>query len=877
MLVSGEPGAGKTRFVAELADDAAAEGMEVLAGRCTDAAAVPYQPFVEALRTDVEATPDAQLGIRLGVQAGELARLLPELAQRTAQRPPPASTSPELDRHRLFDAVAGWLATAAACRPLLLVLEDLHAATRPTLLLLHHVVRRTGDAPLAVVATYRDTGEQRSAALTDTLAELATHPDVSHLALGGLTPDGVARLVEASLGPPGAARLARELHAVTAGNALFVQELVAGLRSGAITGPQQLRDPDAVPWTLRQLLDARMQRLAPATVRLLEQAAVAGDPFAFGLVAEAAPLPEDAALDALEEAIRARLIVAADAQRDRYAFGHGLMRSALIGRISLSRRMHLHARLATALEQRHAGALDQVVGELAHHHAEAGPAGDPAQARRFARAAGDAALAQLAYDEAAAHYEQALDLLDPDDTDRSVVEQRCDLLIALGDAQQRAGPGTHSKTLLRALDIAVDLGDPRRIADAAWAHNRGFPSHLFGTDEERVAAFERALDVVSIDTPGPRATLQAALAGELAFATDRARPRRLSDEAVALARRADKSVLARVLALRQFTIQGPGTVPERLADTGQLVTLADRLEDASLQVFARWWRAVAALETGDRAEVDARVAEACRLADELGESFMGCASLMLAANRELAWGDLDQVVKLAERYRELGRLADAADIDGPYTVHNLWVHRERGDLAEALPHFEELAAPFADRPHVQAMLAPLWWEVGRRQEAVGVLERFAAGGFDHIPMSMMWLHTMCPLAEVAAAAGRVGEARALLDLLAPYAEQLAADPAVCLGSVAHYCGRLATVLGDWAAAERYLEQAARTHERLGANRWTDRTRLAHAELLLARAGPGDRDAADRLVRITAASARRAGQRAIARTCEELRLAPAEHG
>lgn len=206
MLVFGEPGAGKTRLVAELADDAALpavrtrrgrnrpgpccpDGVEVLVGRCTHAAAAPYQPFVEALRADVAATPDAQLGTRLGAQAGELVRLLPELAERTAQRPPPASTSPELDQHRLFDAVAGWLAAAAASRPLLLVLEELHGAIRPTLLLLlRHVVRSTADAALAVVATYRDTGEVRSAALTDTLAELATQPDVSPLALDGRPP-----------------------------------------------------------------------------------------------------------------------------------------------------------------------------------------------------------------------------------------------------------------------------------------------------------------------------------------------------------------------------------------------------------------------------------------------------------------------------------------------------------------------------------------------------------------------------------------------------------------------------------------------------------------------------------------------------------------
>ncbi|WP_034272641.1 ATP-binding protein [Haloechinothrix halophila] len=875
VLVAGEPGSGKTRLVAELACAASAEDVTVLVGRCVDAAAAPYQPFVEALRADAGATPDSGLDARLGVRPGELARLVPELAERTGQCPSPDSTRAELDRHRLFDAVAGWLEAAATPGPLLLVLEDLHVATRPTLQLLRHILNATAGAALVVVATYRDTTEERSGEFTDTLAELATHPDVTRLELGGLTADGVAQLVEDTIGAD--ARLASELHAVTTGNPLFVQELLAGLRSGAITGLTQLRDPDSVPWTLRQLTDARVQRLAPATVRLLEQAAVAGATFPFGPVAEAAMVAEDAALDALDEAIRARLVTAVEPRHDRYSFSHALMRSALLGRVSPSRRMRLHAQLATALEQHHAGDLDRVLGELAYHHGQAGPAGNPAKARRFARSAGDVALSQLAYDEAAACYEQALDLFDPADRDRPVVEQRCDLLIALGDAQQRAGPGVHSITLRAALNLAVELGDPERAARAAWAHNRGFPGHLSSVDGERVAVLERALDVVGSDAPGPRATVLAVLAGELAFASDRAWPRRLSDEALALARRADDAVLAQVLSLRQFTIQGPDTVAERLAATGELVQLADRLDDANLQVFARWWRAVAALEAGDRAEVDARVPEACRLADELGEPFMMCASRMLAANRELAWGELDNVAKLADRYREFGRLADAADIDGPYLFHHLWLHRERGDLAEALPHLEELYARFADRPHAQAMMARSWWEVGSSQQALAVLDRFAADSFGSVPITMMWLQTLCPLAEVAAAAGRAADARVLLDQLAPHAEQLAADPALCGGSVAHYCGLLATTLADWGRAEDYLELATRTQERLGAARWVNRSRLAHAQLLLARGDPGDRDAADDLLRATGACARSEGQMALTRTCDDLRLAGASRG
>lgn len=870
MLVAGEPGVGKTRLVAELADAAAGDGAEVLVGHCAEGAAVPFQPFVEALRADVDARADDGLDDCSGEHAGELSRLVPELAERTGQTPPPVSTSPELDQHRLFDAVAGWLAAASAQAPLVLVVEDLHAATRPTLLMLRHLVRAGTGGGMLVVATYRDTVDARSVELVEVLAELAHHPDVSHMQLDGLAPAAVADLVDANLRDSADRQgWAETIHAATAGNALFLQELLASVGGQTASEPGRLLEDTGVPWSLRQLLEARLQRLDRATLRFLEHAGVAGETFEFPVVAEAAELSEDEALDALEQAIGARLVIPADDRRERYAFSHAVMRYALLDQVSRSRRMRLHARLAAALERRHPHDPAAIVSELAYHHIEAGTLGEPAKALTFAQAAGDAAAAQLAHDAAAAHYQTALELFDSQNPHTTASAQRCDLLTALGEAQQRAGLGVHSETLLDAIRLAVQLGDADRIVRAAWVGNRGFPRHLFSVDEERVAVLERAVEVIDTDAVGARATVLAVLAGELTFASDPTRPRSLSDEALALARRADETVLARVLALRQFTILHPATVAERLTNTAELIALVDRLDDPNLQVFARWWRAVAAMQAADRPEADARVDEACGLAEELGEPFMGCASLMLAANRELLWGELDEVAKLMDRSYEFGQLSDAVDIEGPYTFHQAWLLHERGRLDEAVPVLEARRPRYGAVPHWEAVTALFWWEAGYREDAVDTLERFVAEDFASVPSAFIWAHTMCSLAELAAAAEHAPAARRLWELLVPYADQLSADAGVCTGPVAYYLGLLAAALSDWDAAAGYFAQARALSDHVGATRWANRVALARARLFLVRGRAGDREAAAELLQATAAAARREGQTAVEGACEDL--------
>ena len=864
-LVGGEPGVGKTRLAAELARKVHEEGATVLAGRCDEDLGVPYQPFVESLRHFADHC--SPLADCLGRYGGELVRLVPELTERVPGLAAPLRSDPDTERYRLFDAVAAWLTAASADEPVLLVLDDVQWAAKPTLLLLRHVVRAGGGRVLVLV-TYRDTELSHDHPLIEVVADLRRQGGVGRLSLTGLDDVGVRAIVEKAAGQTldeAGLALAQAVYEETEGNPFFVREV---LRHLAETGAVERRgdtwttslpaDRFGIPEGVRDVVGRRLARLSDGTNQALRIAAVAGSEFEFAVVRAAGNLAEEALLTALEEAVSARVIIEVSATRFRFA--HALMRATLYESLTATRQVTLHRRTAEAIETVHASALDDYVAALAHHWAKASaPVTDTTKAVDYARKAGDRALAQLAHDEAAAYYADGLELLDaggaaPNDP------RRVELLIGRGEAQRRATDPTYRETLLDAARLARELGDADALARAVLANTYG---HVFTglgeVDPERVEMLEAALGVSGNDDLPRRARLLATLGLELNWEADPRRRLALSGDALRLARSLDDAdTLAAVLLARDYTITGPENVAERFANTTEVLAIADRIGDPVLASRALGLRFKASIELADVAEAERCVAKNQAVVPHLGQPALTWAMLHHDATLRVLRDEPDALTAV-DAAHHAGASTWGPAINAMSLAHRLALRLDHGgveDMIEptraALQHLGRTRHPL-----VKAIYTLMLLETGQVEAAATAFDEIAATGFYQPTNNVAWLRFAADCAWVAARLGRKDSVPELWSRLEPYADQLVmvAYGGGVSGNVAFYLGLLATTVGDWAEAEARFAAAEATHERIGAPTWLARTRLDWGRMLLTRSGPGDRERAESLLRLALDAAR----------------------
>ncbi|WNG95526.1 BTAD domain-containing putative transcriptional regulator [Mycobacterium sp. ITM-2016-00318] len=451
VLIAGEPGVGKTRLAGEWSRRAYEDGAVVLYGRCDEDLGAPYQPFAEALRSLVPCLSATRLRALRGVEA--LLPLVPGLADVLPDLAAPTRADPDTERYALFDAVVALLESASTAAPVVLILDDLHWAAKSTLLLLRHLLRFGDQAQVRIVGTYRSTDLDRSHPLAATLADLHRDGTAERLQLGGLDEDDVtAYVAEAGYDDE---ELGRALASVTGGNPFFLIEALRHVdESGGVW------DQSTLPQGVREAVSRRLSRLPSDTNKALAAAAVVGSRFAVDLVER---VVDQDLVDAFDEACKAGIVI--EEPGGRYRFNHALIRQSLLAELPSVRRMRLHQRIATTLENE-PGAEDELLAELAHHYFECAWAGNAAKAVEYCRRAADQAMARLAYEGAADLYDHALHALEeiddelPDREDRAteLLVARCEALLAAGDVVSAAGAVTALQRATR---------DSARIA--AWA------------------------------------------------------------------------------------------------------------------------------------------------------------------------------------------------------------------------------------------------------------------------------------------------------------------------------------------------------------------------------------------------------------------------
>jgi DNA-binding CsgD family transcriptional regulator/tetratricopeptide (TPR) repeat protein len=863
VLLGGEPGSGKSRLVREFAAEAAADGALVLYGGCNAEVRTPYGPFVEALDQLQRATEPDELRTALGSRGGELTRLLPELGSRVSGLTPAVEADPDTERHRLHTAVTDLLGGVGRHRPVLLVLEDVHWADAPTLLLLRHLAR-AGSARTLLLATFRDTEADVPGGLSEMLADLRRY-DTVRLGLHGLSGDEVAEFVRSAAGEdlgPALRELARVIRELTDGNAFLVCELWRAMEeTGAVevvdgtirvTGsPAELGSPDSV----REVVSQRLSRLAPRTSDLLELAATAGAEFELDVVRRAAGLGEPELLGTLDEAVRSGMIEEVPSRGLVCRFTHELVRRALYDRLSGPRRAELHLRVGEALE-RGSGRSGRTIADLAHHFASAAPFGGTARAVEYNLLAARAATAALAFDEAAARLRTALAL----GIERP--EERMELSLELGHVSHRGGKSLDALAAFRAAaEIARDLGDAHGLARAATGYEDACWRPGM-TDQGAVEILEEAAMVLGDEDSSVRVGLLGGLARALDFQGHHERGEIIRTNAVDMARRLeDKVGLAGVL-VRSYWSRGTTSLEDIVVMLTEAGQLGEELGNTEIRAEAMSWRVPAFVALLDLDSARREVAALLETAEQTAQPFIIHVAEHYGSAIALCDGRLDEAEARARRSHEWSHLLTGRDPSGTYGVQMFSVQRERGHLAELAPVIRILAGGAAREGPWRPGLAALLAELGMQSDARRELARLLDDGLEPFRESL-WLASLAYLADASAALGDEKVAALVYPELEPLAgaNVMIGHLVACYGAADRYLGMLATTLGEWERAEEHFERGMELNRRMGAVTWLAHTANEYARLLLRRPG-GDRTRAEALLGEAAGLAERIGMAAL---------------
>jgi DNA-binding SARP family transcriptional activator len=856
-LLVGEPGIGKSRLADELVQQARDRGVRVLVGRCWEAGGAPaYWPWVQSLRALVEETESELLKRQLGARGRELGQLLPELRERFPDLPLPSELESESARFLLFEAVSAFLDASARETPLVIVLDDLHAADEPSLLMLQFIARELGESRALVLGAYRDVDPTPTDPLTVAVTELLRESVTRSLALAGLAREDVATFVELISGEVPSDELVMAIHEETEGNPLFVGEIARLLATEG--GLAETEAPRLViPQGVRDVISRRLRHLSEECNHVLVLASVLGREFSLEALAHLADMSEDELLETLDEAMIARVVSAAPGAPRHLRFAHVLIRDTLYEGLTAARRVRLHRQVVAALEILHGADPGPHSAELAFH-ALAGSEFD--KALEYARQAGDRALALLAYEEAARLYRTALDALElvvPSDED-----MRCVLLLALGEATARAGDAAAARNaFLGAADVAERLGRPRELAQAAAGYGGRIVWARGGDDPNLVPLLERALDALGDDHVELRVRLLARLAGALRDEADAERRDALGREAIALARRSG-SALALALALdgRTATAHGsPDRAGELLGDADELLAAAEQSGDRERVIHAHFNRAYAHSRGADMGAAMDDLATASRLAEELRQPtqlWLVTAGLAAAA---IAEGRFDDAHDLDAQALETGRRAQPRDADAVWRLHRHTLGELVGPSVETEAIVAEGATRYGSRPIFRCALAHIHLQLGNPDRAREIMHAFADAEFKGIPLDSDWVVAATMLAETSAALHEHEPTAMLHALLVPVAHLNAANlPEAMRGSVARYVALLDAALDRPDEAARWFEDALGANDAMGFRPWLALTQVDYARTLLVRDGPGDAEMAKGLLEEALATYRELG-------------------
>jgi DNA-binding CsgD family transcriptional regulator len=842
VLCGGEPGIGKTRLASGLAGVASAGlGARVAWARASeDRGAPPYWLWRQALPScEVLSAPDVDGG-GLGRAGGRFA---------------------------LFDAVTRQLLAAAADDPVLLVLDDVHWADQPSLLLLRHLARELRQVRLLVMAAYRTTRTGTAAGWPAVLADLIREPVTERVELGGLSAADTTRCAAAVAGRPLSDTVGGRLHRLTGGNPFFVREVARSLAASDDAGM-------AVPGSVIEVITDRVGRLSPLTRRLLAAAAVLGEQFPVLIVASLIDQPVMACLQPLEEARDAGLLEASGSPGE-WRFSHGLARDAVEASVPMTAKVELHRRAALAIERTYAGHLAPRLADLARHWAAVAVTGERASAVEWATRAGREAVRGLAYEEGARLFQMALDAGDPDLGD----EQRCRLLIDVADAQWRSGDLERCRAACeKAVAIAQRIGRPdlvgeialtiEPVGDLAWDLNVGRWCDDALSQAPGLAAASRARLLA-------RATEAAIYAGEHDAAGQASRA------ALELASQSgDAGAIVAALGARQLACSAPEHRDERAAIAGRMVEMGLVLRRPGVELRGRLWTIDTLWEDGDLAGIAAALGRLEWCARHVGGPLARWHLLGTRAALAQARGEFPLALELGRAAFDTIRAVGHPAAPGAYlslvTALGHHIGHDRTGVLKLLADSPPETTEVRDELFGHIGPALILAESGRLDEAALAYRR-AGPVASWRPPPYFQVPALAVGSMVAAALGEDDDVALLRDRLVACRGRHAvtgAGSASYFGPVELHSGRAAARLGRWGDAESELMAAGQTSRAIGAPAFAAEADCELAAALAQRDADGDAGRSRQLAARAAAGASELGMQPWLRRARALSAGPA---
>lgn len=770
VVCGGEAGIGKTRLAQEFAGMALAAGTAVAWGRCVEGEGAPaYWPWRQVLR-----------GLKVDadqVLAGEAG-----------------------DRFRLFEAVTEAIAQAADPQGLVILLDDVHRADEPSLLVLRHLAAQVSDLPVLVLATHRISARM--------LAELP----VERLELRGLDRGAVREQL-----PMASTDQAEQVFQVTGGNPLFVTEVGRAIADGSW-------QPDRPPRTVLDIVAGRLDRVSADCRRMVQAAAIVGRDFQLTTVAAVLDLTVEDCLPLTDEAIAFGFLD----QPGR--FSHALTRDAVAASLGTAERAALHRGIAEALERQHAGDLSQHLVEIARHRAHLAQYGEGAIAQYWLTLAADEAVRRLAYEEGVRLYQAAWEIASVDPT------ERCQRQVTLGRAARLAG------------DLQTCVQAATEAATAAL------------DDEQRA---EAALVLEAVPDPGintiAKRLCEDALAGQVGDATrarllaqrshlafydgEQDRTDDLSRAALDLARQAnDDQALADALHARQEACPGPAGRAERLLLATEMLELAQRTGNPRSAMWGELWRLDALIESGRLAAAAEELPALEVAVERVGGPVSAWHHDRVAACVAQARGRYEEAAAIARRGFERMRVIEKAPATGAYYALLAALAGHVGVSPEVARQAFDPPPRFATMAHLsRAYLqtcAGLTSEAAASYRQAGPLDTWTLPAFFTLP-GYVYAALAC------AGIGRYDDLEELLRRLEPFRGEHAVGNGVAyLGPVELTLGRGAAVLGRLDDAVEDLTAAVHQAGCAGAPGFVAEAQYHLARALLDRNGPGDRSQAE---------------------------------